>query len=326
MLGIAFHSPNTVSVMLDRKKFNTYVLFNSPTEKNIKKYNKWEKGSSKDGRIPVVLSKSFDLFKKWFNKNIKLDGFKILLFDSLHNLLKHELQIVDAVFDTEQRCSMFFISQEYLNRELSNSVNFIKEKLEKPYKNINHVKEEIQEITMSQSNEYLHKLINEVLELVESEDVTQFINSTYEYSAGLLESKTYTKIKKRIIDKGIDQKELRKRIKKVTFYLDSDSGYSLFYAFSDMCFYGTSLEDAHIVSGCNVIDLKDLVARIHPSNKLQFVFNPPKGLVTLRKYGPCKSCKYWFIECKKTLKTEEYDSCQEFELIPLSTIKSTIKN
>jgi len=256
MLGVVFHPPSLVSLMVDREKFTTVVV---PSE---------FEDSTKE-----VLE---DLFSKRAPKGTR----KLLLVEGVDTLSKvaslfPEQKVRVVIFDVAEKLSMFTnVLIDY------NEVNGIKK---------------LVSLKPSALNQGLTKLKPSYLEefrvdFRDSEKPVSIAIRDGVFSKALKNSsKPLQRVSCQYLLGLTSFAALKRAARKdkskvniVTDYTDSDRGVALVHAFMDMSVYGTDSKEAALFSDADLEDLRFISSIITPEADLKFSYKIPDKLKLAR--------------------------------------------
>lgn len=254
MIGIAFHAPSLVSLMVDREKFTTVVVpsaFDSEAQDELETLfaKKTRKGTRRlllvDGT--ETLGKIAALFPE--------AKARIIIFDVFSKLSNVTDLVVDVTKGDSSR--LVAIKPDSLNPALV----------------------KMRPVTLE---DYRHNFTGSKVEIAVRDgrfaDVLKGAPDTFKKVAVkyLLGLSTRATMKR-------SGRQDKPRIGTVQTYVDSEAGVSVTYAFMDIALYGTEDKAAALFASADLEDLRLAVSFVEPDPDLQFKFEVPDKLKLARE-------------------------------------------
>lgn len=254
MIGIAFHAPSLVSLMVDREKFTTVV-------------------------VPSAFdSEAQDELETLFAKKIRKGTRRLLLIDGTETLGK-----IAALFpEAKARIIIFDIFDK-----LSNVTDVIVDVTKGDSSRLVAIKPDslnpsLVKMRPSALEDYRHDFSGGKVEIATRDgrfaDVLKGAPDTFKKVAVkyLLGLSTRATVKRA----GRQEKP---RVSAVQNYVDSDAGINVTYAFMDIALYGTEDKTAAVFASADLEDLRLAVSFVDPDPDIHFKFEIPDKLKLARE-------------------------------------------
>ena len=255
MLGITFHSPDLISLMIDRERFMVNMVpssINSEAQENLEKFFAKK---SPNGMRKLLLVEGIETLHKLAARfpEIKV---RLVIFDVYDKLSSLKaIKIVDAQKD--KPTSLISVKPGSLNPAL---VKLRATALE-DYR-IDYAAEKIE----------LAKRDGDLVAILEgASEPLQVIAVKY-----LLGLASFPSVKR-------TGRQDKPRVLQIQQYVESNIGTCLLYAFMDVSLYGTDSKTAALFSGADLEDLRLAISLVEPDPDLQFGYELPEKLKTARE-------------------------------------------
>jgi len=255
MIGVAFHSPSLVGLMVDRERFVTVVVpsnFDSEVQEELEVL--FAKKTPTGTRRLLLVDRVETLSK--IASHFPEAKARIVVFDVVENL-KDAVELVIDVQETETVRKLVAIKPTALNPALVRLKPTSFESLRNDFKE--------DEITLATRDGKLVVILRD--------SKSTFQNSTVRYLLGL---SSFAVLKR-------SGRQDKPRVLKVQQYAESDQGTNLMHAFMDMSLYSTEDKEAAVFSDADLDDLRLCASVVEPDSDLSFSFEIPDKLKLARE-------------------------------------------
>jgi len=255
MIGVAFHSPSLVGLMVDRERFVAVVVpahFDSEVQEELETL--FAKKTPTGTRRLLLVEKAETLSK--VAAHFPEAKARIVVFDVVENL-KDVTELVIDVQETDSVRKLVAIKPTALNPALVRLKPTAFESLRHDFK--------VEETKLATRDGRL------VVILKGSKPTFQ--KNAIQYLLGM---SSFVAVKR-------SGRQDKSRVVKVQEYAESDQGTNLMHAFMDMSLYSTEDKEAAVFFGADLEDLRLCASVVEPDSDLSFNFEVPDKLKLARE-------------------------------------------
>lgn len=258
MIGVAFHSPSLVSLMVDRERFVTVVVpanFDAGTQEELETLFA-KKLPAATRRLLLVdrvdtLTRIAALFPE--------AKARVVVFD-VHDRLKDVADLVIDVQEVEEQRKLVSIKPSGLNPALVRLKPTPLEDLR-----VDYTPEGSAEVKLAPRDGRLVAILGEAKSTFQKQAIKYIFSLT-----------SFAALKR-------SGRQDKAKVLQVQQYAESDNGGNLLYAFMDLSLYGTEPKEAAVFSGADLEDLRFATSIIEPDSDLTFSYEIPEKLRIARE-------------------------------------------
>lgn len=256
MLGVTFHSPALVSLMVDRDRFTTLVVpaeFEDGTQEALETL--FSKSPAKGTRRLLLVEKVATLTR--LGSLFPEQKSRVIVFDVVDELRVVKSTIVDMKEDGDIR-KLVSLKPTSLNPALVKLRPSALEDFRREY----HGSDAIE--IASREGRLIASLKGASQPL--QKEACKYLLGLSSFAALKRSSRKDTT-----------------RVNKVQQYVDAEYGVALIHAYMDIALYGTDSKEAALFSGADLEDLRYVVSLVTPEADLKFSFEVPDKLRLARE-------------------------------------------
>lgn len=256
MLGVAFHSPSLVSLMVDREKFQTVVVpsdFGDGTQDALELL--FSKKPPKGTRALLLVDKVSTLGR--LGSLFPEQKVRIIVFDVADELERVDATIPDLKVD-EELTKLVSLKPGALNSNLQKMRTSALEDFRKEYQSTEAV------VLASREGKFLNSLEGASKPLQKA---------ACEYLLGML---SFAALKRAA-------RKDTARVNRIQSVAKTDYGVNLIHAFMDVALYGTESKEAALFADADLDDLRYIASLVTPEAEIKVPFEVPDKLRLARE-------------------------------------------